>query len=120
LFKQNILQYLKNGNIYVSLKGYIYITDSAMKTKVKDKLQEHRVLTAIQRCLKYAADQRGGGGIKKAAGIITFCDEQVTFVRLRVCVCICVDCIDQFHPLLMYISCYEWYSFRFTAYGPGH
>jgi len=45
---------------------------------------------------------------KKAAAIITFCEEQVTFVRLRVCVCICVDCINQSHPVLIYISCYEW------------
>ena len=51
--------------IYISLKGYIYITDSAMKTKVKDGLQEHEVLTAIQSCLKYAPDRRGGGGRKK-------------------------------------------------------
>ena len=45
----------------------INILASAMKTKVKEGTTEHEVglELAIQTCLKYAPDRRGGGGRKK-------------------------------------------------------
>ena len=44
------------------LMPIINILASAMKTKVKEGTTEHEVALAIQTCLKYAPDRRGGGG----------------------------------------------------------
>jgi len=45
----------------------ILILASVMKTKSHGGTTEQEVVTAIQSCLKYAPDRRGGGGRKKRA-----------------------------------------------------
>ncbi|XP_052769754.1 uncharacterized protein LOC128209659 [Mya arenaria] len=59
---------MKGNNNKLSFKSSAIcgiVIASAMKTKVKEGMTEHEVMLAVQTCLKYAPDRRGGGGRKK-------------------------------------------------------